>query len=426
MTAWQLVAREIAHRKLNFALGALSVAAAAGCLVAQFTLLWAHDIRTTKLLDEKTQLVNNRLKDLNKDFRKLTLNGIGFNVRILPEGQDLGDFYAAGFADKTMGEDLAHRLAASDILTTVRHILPKLERKVDWPERGRKVILLGTRGEVPLKERVRRKPPIIKIIPDGEADLGHELCSSLKLKPGDKITLRGESFTVRKCYKEQGSRADITIWIGLAKAQEMLGLKDRINEIQAVDCTCALADIDIVRAEIGKILPGTQVIIKADQALVKLLVRRKGEQEKKAAIADERAGQERLRKERETFAAILAPLIAVVCAVWVGLLAFGNVRERSSEIGILRAIGLRAQQIFVVFIGRAFLIGLLGTCVGYPAGFAIGALWGNSGRFAAAGVFSPLLLVLVLVGAPLLAALASWLPALAAAKQDPALVLREK
>ena len=74
------------------------------------------------------------------------------------------------------------------------------------------------------------------------------------------------------------------------------------------------------------------------------------------------------------------------------------------------------------------LLGLLGACFGYAAGRLIGAAWRETAalpsthpRFIDAG-----LLLLVMVAAPLLAALASWLPALSAAQQDPAVVLREE
>jgi len=427
MNTWHLIKREIAHRKLNFALGALSVAVAAACLVAQFTLLRGHDLRTSELLDAKEKQVDTRLKKLTDEYRKLTLK-LGFNVRILPKGQNLGEFYTDGFAQKTMDEEYVHRLAASRFLTTMRHLLPKLERKIDWPERSRKIILLGTHGEIPLRERADRKKPIIKIIPDGQADLGHELWNSLRLKPGDTITLLGETFTVRKCYKEEGSRADITAWIGLEKAQQLLKMPGVINEIQAVDCKCAWANIDKIRTELAKILPETQAIITMNKAIVRKQARVKAEEEHKAAIDQERASRAALRKERRAFAAILVPVVIIVCVVWVGLLAFGNVRERTPEIGILRAIGLRAGQIFTIFMGRAVLVGVIGALGGYLCGFVIGTAGGGeqAGAARAAALFSPWLLITVLAAAPVLAVLASWLPALAAAKQDPAIVLREK
>jgi len=48
------------------------------------------------------------------------------------------------------------------------------------------------------------------------------------------------------------------------------------------------------------------------------------------------------------------------------------------------------------------------------------------GLESAAGLFNPLVLILVLLAAPLLAGLASWAPAIIAASQDPAQVLREE
>ena len=54
MTTWRLVWKEIAHRKLSFALGLSCVAVAAGCLVGVVTLLRVHDMRTQQILAEET------------------------------------------------------------------------------------------------------------------------------------------------------------------------------------------------------------------------------------------------------------------------------------------------------------------------------------------------------------------------------------
>ena len=55
MNVWRLVLREILHRKLNFAMGLLSVAMAVGCFVGAKTLLRADEIRTEESGREKTQ-----------------------------------------------------------------------------------------------------------------------------------------------------------------------------------------------------------------------------------------------------------------------------------------------------------------------------------------------------------------------------------
>ena len=82
-----------------------------------------------------------------------------------------------------------------------------------------------------------------------------------------------------------------------------------------------------------------------------------------AALADaERRGaadlarEERSRLELESqhaeLAGILVPLVIAGAAIWIGLLAFGNARQRSGEIGILRAIGVRSRQVMLLFLAR--------------------------------------------------------------------------
>ncbi|MBE3070075.1 MAG: FtsX-like permease family protein, partial [Planctomycetes bacterium] len=126
----------------------------------------------------------------------------------------------------------------------------------------------------------------------------------------------------------------------------------------------------------------------------------------------------------------VVPLVVVGCIVWVGMLALGNARERRGEVGILRAIGLRAGRILAIFLARAVLVGLIGAAAGYAAGFAVAAAWDAIGSAAGdavgvAALFAPWLLAAALVAAPLLAAVASLVPAMLAAREDPAVILRE-
>jgi ABC-type lipoprotein release transport system permease subunit len=127
-------------------------------------------------------------------------------------------------------------------------------------------------------------------------------------------------------------------------------------------------------------------------------------------------------------AAVLVPVVMLGSGIWIGLLALANVRERRGEIGILRALGLRSRQIVFVFLAKAAVIGLAGACLGYLLGRAAAALWRDAPGAPPIelALVDPRLLLLVLVAAPLLAALASWLPAIWAAQQDPAAILREQ
>ncbi len=419
----RLISREIRHRKLSFVLGVLSVAVAVACVVGQVTLLAGHDIRTEQLLGDQARITEARLARLTDEYRKLTLK-LGFNVRILPKDQDLSDFYASGFAAKTMDEQFTTRLANADIIT-IRHLWPKLEQKVRWPERDRLILLLGTRGETPSTTRTHRKKPLQTGIAPDRIDVG----SHLGLRKGESVTLMGRPFTVRRVLPEAGSRADITVWMDLTVAQELLGMTGRINEIRAVDCRCAWADIDMIREELQRVLPETQVILTRKTALVRAEARIMAATEKAEALAQQRADRDALKARNAAFAQVVSPLIVIACGVWICLLAVANTRARRSEIGILRAVGVRGRRIFGIFVARAMLMGLAGAAIGWIVGFIVAvSLGGLDGRWwASAGrLFSLATLIAAIVGAPLLAAIASWAPTLAAAGQDPASVLCEE
>jgi putative ABC transport system permease protein len=425
MSLHHLVFREILHRKLSFALGVVSAAAAVACLVAELAVLQKHDARTEQVIAAKEVETRQEMAKLEDDYRKLTLK-MGFNVLILPKDQNLSDLYAEDFASKYMPEEYATRLAKSRV-ATINHVLPSLQQKVKWPERERTVLLMGVRGEVYIQSKQQK--PLLEPVAPGTMILGHELARNFALKAGDKTKLMGREFTVAKINPERGNKDDITVWISLAEAQELLGKPGLINGILALDCTCDRVDrLGRIRPEIARILPDTQLIEYASQALARAEARQRAADEAKASIEREKEGRNKLRGEREALAAVLVPVVIIGSGVWIGLLALANVRDRRAEIGILRALGLRSWQILVIFLGKAMAMGLAGACLGYVAGREIGILWRE-----APGV-PPIhleyvdlrLLLLVLAAAPLLAALASWLPAMSAAQQDPAMVLREE
>jgi len=425
MSLTRLIFHELWYRRLNFLLGVVSVGVSVACLVAALAILDKHDRRTEQIIAAKEAEVRAKMDAMKDDYRKLMLK-MGFNVLILPKDQNLSDLYADDYASKYMPEEYAARLAKSRV-ATINHILPSLQQKVKWPERERTVLLMGVRGEVYIQSKTQK--PLLEPVEPGTMILGYELAHSLKLNPGDKTRFMGREFTVAKVNPERGNKDDITIWINLAEAQELLDKKGLINGILALDCTCDTVDrLGIIRKEIAKILPDTQIIEFASQALARAEARARAAVEAEESIRREKEGRAKLRAEREALAAVLVPVVVLGSAVWIGFLALANVRDRRAEIGILRALGLRSRQILSIFLGKAVVIGLAGATFGYLAGRLIGAAWRETpGAPPIEIAFLDLqLLVMMLVAAPLLAALASWLPAMMAAQQDPADVLREE
>jgi putative ABC transport system permease protein len=383
MSVLRLLLREIQYRKLNFALGLVSVLAAVALPVAVLTMCGAADREITRLM-----------------------RNMGFNVVIVPEGTDMGDFWSQHYATGDMPEEYVYRISESRTLT-IRHLVARLQRRIEW--RGRKVLLTGVLPEIgmkylPLKSRMDME------VPEGKAILGYELANSTGVKPGDTIELelggRKRSFVVGKCLDEQGSIDDIRIYAHLHDVQDLLNMRGRISDIQALSCYCVGSILPTLREDLARELPGTKVTELHTMALAR--------SETRATI--------------ERYAAFLIPAIVLVCAVWVGLLALSNVRERRPEIGIMRAIGIGSGRVGALFLGKAILLGLVGAAIGYPVGSWVAVQLGPKVFPVTAAKISPEtgLLWWSLIGAPILCAIASYIPTIVAVTQDPAEVLREE
>ena len=415
-----LVIKEIKRRKLNFLLGLLSVVFAVASVTGALTMLNIHDINSDKLISTKEKETRERLAVLQDDYRKITKK-LGFNLLILPEDQNLVDLYADDFAAKHMPESYVDSLANSRSVF-IRHLLPSLQEKITWPEKYRTIILTGIRGEVPFLHKDPKEPMLIAV-PKGTMVMGYELHKSLNLNEGDNVTLKGQTFAIGKCNEARGNKDDITIWIDLDEAQKILNKEGMINAIQALKCHCAGNSLAAVREEVHSVLPGTQVIEKGSKVLMRAEARDRAAKEALEAIEAEKRHRLDLRKEQESFASILVPLVLFASGIWIAFLFIGNVRERKSEIGILRAVGVKEWKIMKLFLLKALMIGLIGALAGHFFGLGIGSLLG--GQFTSE-IFDISLLLLALVFAPILALLAAYVPATIAARQDPADVLREE
>jgi putative ABC transport system permease protein len=424
MTIFRLVLREIGYRRVNFLAGLLVVAIAVLSVGGTIAVLRAFDQHTETLVAKYEADTEAEMKQLEDSIRK-SMKGLGFNIYIFPKDQDLSEVYSEGYASKTMPEAYVNKLAESKIVT-VNHLLPSLTRKLVWPEKQRTVILIGIRGEVPIAHRGLKSPLWDPVAP-GEMVLGYELHKSLGIKEGDSFNFMGKEFKAGKLHAARGSTDDITIWMNLAECQKMLELDGQINAIQALECNCATVDrLGEIRDELMEILPETRIIETESTALARAEARNKAKETHLATIAKLRAERARQAKSREQLAAVLLPIGTVASMAIIGLLTFVNVRERISEIGILRAMGVRAGSLLFAFIARAFAVGIGGALFAILAGLALGgavqedALYG----FAATALLPTRDLLLLLFVAPILACLAAWLPSLMAAQRDPATILR--
>ena len=431
MSILNLLTKEIWHSKLGSISSLVSILVAIGSVVGAFTLLNSHELRTSRILDEKLEQTREEMVELKQDMRKATLK-LGFNVVILPKEQKRSEWFRKGYGTHTMPEKWATRVAHSRKVPSIRHIQPVLQKKIRWRKENRTVMLLGTKGEVERKH-FPDKSDLVKSVPEGKVVVGHALHTELGIERGDKIALRGHSFTVEAHRPPRGSEDDITLWMNLADAQKILNKPGRINAIIALQCMCTgIHFADEVRSQVKGMLPGTKVIVRQAKAMARAKARISAKRKGRQVMEREKKARRNLRQERETLAGVLVPVVLLGSAVWIGLTAMANVKERRGEIAVLRAMGMRSRHVLGLLLSKAATLGLIGGAIGYSIGFMGGRRLEAWLSEAATGVlrvdilFQPGVLVLALGLAPCLAAAATLVPALLAAYQDPAEILSEE
>ncbi|MEW6360463.1 MAG: FtsX-like permease family protein [Planctomycetota bacterium] len=379
MSTLRLLFKEIIHRMLNFLLGLLAVVAAVGLFVALLTMGRASEQETARLTRD-----------------------LGFNLLIVPKKTNMEDFWATDFAKEEMPQEYVEQLAKTPGLL-MDHFVATLQKKITW--RDRSILLTGL-----LPERgaigQRKKSDMGHQIEPGTAYVGYELAQSQELKEGDKIDVAGTELAVERCLPEDGSKTDITIHVHLSDAQKILGKKDKINMIQALGCLCFGQSLATIRERLEKALPDTKVT-------------------EFKTIALHRA---ETRRMVEKYLAFIVPVVLLVCAAWVGVLSLINVRERRQEIGTLRALGVGSGRIAALFLGKAVVLGIVGAVIGYAIGTALALRYGPGIFKITSQKIAPIygLLVWSLIVAPIVAAIASFLPTMAAVTQDPAVTLTEE
>jgi hypothetical protein len=422
MSLWRLLLREARFRLGNALLSGVAVALAVGAWAACLVLLRGHDARTAQALERRRAQVAEQSAVLEDEIRKATLK-LRFNLVILPAGQDLRAWQADGEIRGALPETYVRTLAESGIMT-IQHLLPIVQRRLVWEEKGRRIILVGSRGEV-AQAGYSAKKPLVQPVPPGTIVLGYELQRSLGLKVGDRVTLLGREFSVHRCHEERGNADDITAWIDLGQAQELFGMTGQVHAILALECMCAgLPGADKFRAEVRRILPQTDVVELSAPALARFEARGKLTAEIEAAGQREEAARLALQQSRQRLAAGVVPAALLAGMLAVAALAAANARARGPELALLRALGWRERQVLLLLLARYGLAALPGAAAGCGLGGLAGiALASRLDPLALAGA-PPLLRgaeVAGMLAVGVLAALvAAWLPALLASRRDPA------
>ena len=377
-----MILKELWHRKANTILSLLGLVGIVAFIVGFLTTAEAA----------------------KRETRRITRD-LGFNLRIIPQETDMDRYWFEGFSSATMSEETVNRLAAQEgVFMSYNHLMASLKRP--YTIDGREVILMGVAPTITSVDKKKR--PMGYTIKPGTLQLGYQVAQRLGVKVGDSLSLGEQTFSIAKALVESGTEQDVYVYGTLGDVQAILNMEGQINEIKAIDCLCLTADeepVKILRQELAKVLPEARVIQDRVQA-------------------DARAKQRQMIENKFGF---LSPFLLVVSALWVGIMATLNVRERRAEIGVLRALGYGSASIARLFLVKAILLGVLGAMIGFALGNALALGIGPEiFRVTAKAIQTDWsLLGYALVVAPAFAAMASFIPAMQAVAQDPATTLRE-
>jgi len=339
-------------------------------------------------------LVVPRTENLSLSYEGLSLGGVSFETREIPEA-DLA-------AIRTI-KNAANVAAVGPLVLGVVEVAGQRVLLAGMDFSSARVLKPWWRiGGGPAGSGGRLKGQGSPPGPDGLL-LGAEAAGVLGLKPGDKVEIKGRSLTVSGVLEPTGSQDDQLIFSRLALAQQILGKPGQVSMAE-VAALCTACPIDEMVEQITKVLPGAKVM--AIQQVV-------------------RGRMETLGHFRK-FAYGVSLIISLVGGLVVLVTMMGSVRERTGEIGVFRAIGFRRSHVMRVVLTEAAIISALAGGLGYLIG--LGLSWAALPVFghgaSAAPAVDPLLAGAAMGLALIIGLAASLYPAALAARLDPNQALR--
>jgi len=372
------------RRKAKMAFLTIGLMVGIATIVTLVTLTSSMSSDIERKMDEfgANILIIPQSNGLAMNYGGISLGGVSFDQREIRE-EDLAQIKKianhkniSAVSPKVLG---GIKISNHDVLLVGVHFASELKMKQWW-----KIF-----GNEPKSER--------------DLLLGSEASRVLNVSSGDSLNIKGETFTVAGVLDQTGSQDDALVFANLATAQKILGKRGKISmaEVAALCSGCPIGDMV------------TQIAEKIPDAKV-------------SAIQQVVEGRLKSLNQFKRFSYAMAGVVVFIGSLIVFVTMMGSVNERTTEIGIFRAIGFRKSHIMRIILLEAALVSLLAGFLGYAVGMggAILALpfmaesknahliWDSSVAVGSIGL------------AVMLGLLASLYPALHASKMDPTEALR--
>jgi putative ABC transport system permease protein len=383
MTLKDIVLRNIRRRKARagFVLAGLLIAVSTA--VALLGLVEAMNRDIQQKLEEygANILILPRTENLSLSYGGLSLGGVSFEMQEIRQA------------------DLA-RVKAIKNAANVAAMGPTVLGGVEVKER--KVLLAGV--DFQATEILKPWWKIEGTVPsDFAVLLGAEAARILALETGDYFKVNGSELQVSGILAPTGSQDDQLVFARLDTAQALLHKEGQVSMVE-VAALCNACPIDAMVSQISRALPDTKVM--AIQQVVQ-------------------SRMETLDYFRKFSYGVTAVLVLVGSLV-VLVTMMGSVRERTSEIGIFRAMGFRRSHVVRIVLLEAGIISAMAGILGYLIGFGSTTLafpffTGSNGIEV---IFNPVLAAGAFAAAVIMGLASSLYPALMAAQIDPTDALR--
>ncbi|MDD2883222.1 MAG: FtsX-like permease family protein [Rhodoferax sp.] len=345
-------------------------------------------------------------RSMSSDIER-KMDEFGANILITPQNNGLSMTYGGislggvTFDQREIREEDLAKIKTITNHKNISAVSPKVLGSIKI--KNHDVLLVGVNFEYELKMKQWWK--IFGNEPKFEHDilLGSDASKVLNVSPGDDLIIKGETFKVAGVLDQTGSQDDALVFAGLAKAQKLLGKEGKISmaEVAALCSGCPIGDMV------------TQIAEKIPDAKV-------------TAIQQVVEGRLKTLDQFKRFSYAMAGVVVFIGSLIVFVTMMGSVNERTTEIGVFRAIGFRKSHIMRIILFEAALVSLLAGFLGYAVGMGGAKLalpfmaesknahlvWDTTVAFGSIGL------------ALTLGLLASLYPALHASKMDPTEALR--
>jgi len=314
------------RRKAKMAFLTIGLMVGIGTIVTLITLTTSMSSDIGRKMDEfgANILVTPRSNGLAMNYGGISLGGVTFDQREIREA------------------DLA-RITTIANHKNISAVSPKVLGSVAIG--GHDVLLVGVNFASELK--MKQWWQIFGDAPkaDNELLLGSDASKTLNAASGDTVRIEGEAFKVSGVLDQTGSQDDSLVFARLGKAQKLLGKEGRITlaEVAALCSGCPIGDMVV---QIAEKLPDAKV----------------------SAIQQVVEGRLKALNQFKRFSYAMAGVVVFIGSLIVFVTMMGSVNERTTEIGVFRAIGFRKSHIMRIILLEAALVSLLAGFLGYGAG----------------------------------------------------------